>query len=90
MGYSSGFLRPLTPLAGVPVLNLRGHVTPVSEFVDRVRAITGFDYLGAGTESLPFPHAASPAGLAELLGDVEPMPLDEAIADTARILSASI
>ena len=72
-----------------PVLNLRGHVTPVSDFVDRVRRITGFDDLGAGTEPLPFPHAASPAGLAELLGDIEPTPLDDAIAETASILSAS-
>ncbi len=72
-----------------PVLNLRGHVTSVSDFVDRVRRITGFDDLGAGTEPLPFPHAASPAGLAELLGDVEPTPLDDAIAETASILSAS-
>ena len=72
-----------------PVLNLRGHVTSVSDFVDRVRRITGFDDLGAGTEPLPFPHAASPAGLAELLGDIEPTPLDDAIAETASILSAS-
>ena len=73
-----------------PVLNLRGHVTPVSDFVARVRHITGFDDVGVGTEPLPFPHAASPAGLAELLGDVEPTPLDDAIADTASILSASL
>ena len=72
-----------------PVLNLRGHVTSVSDFVDRVRRITGFDDLGAGTEPLPFPHAASPAGLAELLGDVEPTPLDDAIAETASILVAA-
>ena len=72
-----------------PVLNLRGHVTSVSDFVDRVRRITGFDDLGAGTEPLPFPHAASPAGLAELLGDVEPTPLDDAIAETASILAAA-
>ena len=75
---------PLEPAA--PVLNLRGHVKPVSDFVDRVRSITGFDDLGVGTEPLPFPHAASPAGLAELLGDIEPTPLDDAIAETARIL----
>ena len=75
---------PLEPAA--PVLNLGGHVTPVSDFVDRVRSITGFDDLGVGTEPLPFPHGASPAGLAELLGDVEPTPLDDAIAETARIL----
>ena len=72
-----------------PVLNLRGHVTSVSDFVARVRRITGFDDLGAGTEPLPFPHAASPAGLAELLGDVEPTPLDDAIAETASILVAA-
>ena len=72
-----------------PVRNLRGHVTSVADFVDRVRRITGFDDLDVGTEPLPFPHAASPAGLAELLGDVEPTPLDDAIAETARILSAA-
>ena len=72
--------------SAAPVLNLRGHVKPVSDFVDRVRGITGFDDLGVGTEPLPFPHAASPAGLGELLGDIEPTPLDDAIAETARIL----
>ncbi len=73
-----------------PAVNLRGHVTSVDDFVDRVRRITGFDDLGVGTEPLPFAHALSPAGLAELLGDIEPTPLDEAIAETARILSTAL
>ena len=73
-----------------PVRNLRGHVVSVEEFVARVRRITGFDNLGVGTEPLPFAHALSPAGLAELLGDIEPTPLDDAIAETARIVAASL
>ena len=73
-----------------PVRNLRGHVVSVEDFVDRVRRITGFDDLGVGTEPLPFAHALSPAGLAELLGDIEPTPLDDAIAETARIVAASL
>ncbi|MCY4175963.1 MAG: NAD-dependent epimerase/dehydratase family protein [Acidimicrobiaceae bacterium] len=77
-----------TPAA--PVLNTRGHVTAVSDFVDRVRRITGFDDLTVGADPLPFPHAASPAGLADLLGEVAPTPLDDAIAETAGILSASL
>ena len=76
------------PEPGAPVLNLRGHVATVSDFLGRVRRIAGFEDLDAGTEPLPFPHAASPAGLAELLGDVTPTPLDDAIAETARILVA--
>ena len=76
--------------AHAPVLNLRGHVTSVADFVDRVRRITGFDDIGVGTEPLPFAHALSSAGLAELLGGIEPTPLDDAIAETARILSASL
>ena len=80
--------RAKLPSPAAPVLNLRGHVRPVSDFVDRVRAITGFDDLGSGSEPLPFPDAASPAGLADLLGDVTPTPLDVAIAETARILSS--
>ena len=82
--------RSRLPAPAAPVLNLRGHVRPVSDFVDRVRAVTGFDDLGAGKDSLPFPHGASPDGLAELLGDVTPTPLDEAVAETARILSAGL
>ncbi len=73
-----------------PAVNLRGHVTSVDDFVNRVRRITGFDDLGVGTEPLPFAHALSPAGLTELLGDIEPTPLDDAIAETARILSAGL
>ena len=79
---------PAEPAA--PVLNIRGHVAPVCDFVDRVRFVTGFDDLGAGTEPLPFPHAASPEGLAALLGDIEPTPLDDAIAETARIVASSL
>ena len=74
--------------SAAPVRNLRGHVTAVADFVDRVRRITGFHDLGAGTEPLPFPHAASPAGLAGLLGDVTPTPLDDAIVETAHIIAA--
>ena len=81
--------RSQLPEPGAPVLNLRGHVTAVSDFVDRVRNVTGFHDLGAGTDVLPFPHAASPEGLAEMLGDVTPTPLDDAIAETARILSVA-
>ncbi|MCE2511176.1 MAG: NAD-dependent epimerase/dehydratase family protein [Acidimicrobiia bacterium] len=73
-----------------PAVNLRGHVTSVDDFVDRVRRITGFDDLGVGTEPLPFAHALSTAGLEELLGHIEPTPLDDAIAETARIVSASL
>ncbi len=72
-----------------PVVNLRGHVVSVEDFVERVRRITGFDDLGAGAEPLPFVHALSPAGLTEMLGEVEPTPLDDAIAETARIVAAS-
>ena len=71
------------------VVNLRGHVTSVDDFVDRVRRITGFDDLGAGTEPLPFAHALSTEGLAELLGGNEPTPLDDAIAETARLVAAA-
>ena len=71
-----------------PIRSLRGHVIPVADFVDRVRTITGFDDLGVGTEPLLFPHAASPVGLADLLGDVTPTPLDDAIAETVRIVGA--
>ena len=76
--------------SAAPVRNLRGHVTSVADFVDRVRRITGFDDLSVGTEPLPFAHALSPAGLEELLGDVEPTPLDDAIAETARILRSQL
>ena len=69
-----------------PAVNLRGHVTSIDDFVDRVRRITGFDDLRVSGDPLPFAHALSPAGLAELLGNTEPTPLDDAIAETARIL----
>ena len=71
-----------------PAVNLRGSVASIDDFVDRVRRITGFDGLSVGAEPLPFAHALSPAGLAELLGDIEPTPLDDAIAETARIVAA--
>ena len=73
-----------------PAVNLRGHVTSIDDFVDRVRRITGFDDLSVSGDPLPFAHALSPAGLDELLGDIEPTPLDDAIAETARILAASL
>ena len=72
-----------------PAVNLRGHVTSIDDFVGRVRRITGFDDLGVSGEPLPFAQSLSPAGLAELLGDIEPTPLDDAIAETARILAAA-
>ena len=73
-----------------PAVNLRGHVTSIDDFVDRVRRITGFDDLSVTGDPLPFAHALSPAGLDELLGDIEPTPLDDAIAETTRILAASL
>ena len=73
-----------------PAVNLRGHVTSIDDFVDRVRRITGFDDLSVSGDPLPFAHALSPAGLDELLGDIEPTPLDDAIAETTRILAASL
>jgi len=73
---------------GASVLNVAGHVLPVADFVARVRAITAFEQLGTGMEALPLPNGASPAGLAELLGDVEPTPLDDAIAATSKILDS--
>lgn len=74
--------------SAAPVLNLRGHVISVDDFVDRVRRLTGFDDLQVGGAPLPFPHALSPDGLAELVGDVTPTPLDDAIAETVRLVSA--
>ena len=73
-----------------PAVNLRGHVTSIDDFVDRVRRITGFDDLSVSGDPLPFAHALSPAGLDELLGDIEPTPFDDAIAETTRILAASL
>ena len=73
-----------------PAVNLRGHVTSIDDFVDRVRRIAGFDDLSVSGDPLPFAHALSPAGLDELLGDIEPTPLDDAIAETTRILAASL
>ena len=73
-----------------PAVNLRGHVTSIDDFVDRVRRTTGFDDLSVSGDPLPFAHALSPAGLDELLGDIEPTPLDDAIAETTRILAASL
>ncbi len=72
-----------------PAVNLRGHVTSIEDFVERVRRITGFGDLEVDGEPLPFAEALSPAGLAELLGDTEPTPLDDAITETARIVAAA-
>ncbi len=73
-----------------PAVNLRGHVTSIDDFVDRVRRITGFDDLSVSGKPLPFAHALSTEGLAELLGETEPTPLDGAIAETARLLAAAL
>ncbi len=75
---------------GAPVLNVAGHVLPVADFLARVMAITGFDALTAGVEPLPLPSGASPAGLGELLGDVAPTPLDEAIAETSEVFARAL
>ena len=72
-----------------PVVNLRGHVTSIDEFIDRVRRVTGFDDLSVHGDPLPFAQALSPVGLAEVLGGIEPTPLDDAIAETARLVSAA-
>ncbi len=74
---------------GAPVLNIEGHVVSVAEFVARTVAVTGFDGIQVGTDALPLSHGASPAGLAELLGDVAPTPLDDAISETVAILAAA-
>lgn len=73
---------------GAEVLNVAGHVVEVAEFVARVRRATGFDELSVGEEPLALPMGVSADGLAELLGDVAPTPLDEGIADTIRVLGA--
>ena len=71
------------------VANLRGHVVSVSDFLQRARDVTGFDDLSCGTDELPFPYCASTEGLAELVGEVTPTPLDEAIAETYQIVKAA-
>lgn len=75
---------------GAPVMNLEGHVVSVAEFVERVRTTTGFDGLGVGTDPLPLPDSASPAGLADLLGEVTPTPLETAIRETYETFATTI
>ncbi len=75
------------PNPAARVLNLRGHILPVADFVDQVCHVTGFDGLSAGKSPLPLPHAASAEGLAETIGEVAVTPLDVAIADTAAVLA---
>ena len=72
-----------------PVLNLRGHVVSVAQFLDRVKAITGYRHITVDDQRLPLPHAASPQGLTELLGPASATPLDDGIAATARVLATS-
>jgi len=73
---------------GAPVLNIAGHVVSVADFVATAADVAGFDQLSAGTESLPLPHGASADGLADLLGDVTPTPLRDALAETAEIFAS--
>ncbi len=71
------------------VLNLSGHVMGVADFVGRVRAVLGFDDLGASGESLPLPNGIEPGDTAKVLGDFTPTAVDEAITETARLLRAA-
>ena len=54
-----------------------------------VRRATGFDDLDVGSEPLALPKGVSPDGLADLLGDVTPTPLDDGIAATIELLAGS-
>ena len=76
--------------ADAAVLNVEGHAVPVAEFVARITEITGFDRLEVGTDPLPLPHRVSSAGLGDLLGDIEPTDLDDAIGETCEIFETTL
>ncbi|MGI9585996.1 MAG: NAD-dependent epimerase/dehydratase family protein [Acidimicrobiia bacterium] len=72
-----------TTPGGADVYSLTGDIVSISEFVDVVSDVTGFEGITHGDDPLPFPEGADDTPLRERLGDVPHTPLRDAIAATA-------
>lgn len=75
------------PLDGAPTLNITGHVVSVAEFVAVTRAVTGFDGITCGTDSLPVVAGADARAWVEQAGGAPPTPLRDAIAESAAMFA---
>jgi len=78
-----------TPTDGAPTHNLAGHSVTVQEFVDVTRAVTGFDGITCGTDSLPVVEGADASSWYQQADGPTPTPLRDAIEASAKIFASA-
>ncbi|NQV97833.1 MAG: SDR family oxidoreductase [Acidimicrobiaceae bacterium] len=86
---SAFILAARTNIDGAPVVNINGHVVGVSDFVEVVKAVTGFKELSYGTTQLPVVYSADSQPWIDLASPPPLTNLQDAIATSVRIFSNS-
>lgn len=76
-------------LEGAPTFNIAGHSTSVAEFVDLIKAVTGFDHITHGTDLLPVVEGADATDWFERAAGPSPTPLRAAIEESASMFAAA-
>ncbi len=78
-----------TNVDGAPVVNINGHVVGVSDFVEIVKAISGFSDLTYGTSQLPVVYSADAQDWIDLASPPPATDLEIAIAESLEVFSKS-
>lgn len=76
-----------TNVDGAPVVNINGHVVRVSDFVEIVKAVSGFKGLTYGTTQLPVVYSADAQAWVDLASPPAPTDLELAVAQSLKIFS---
>ncbi len=74
---------------GAPTFNITGDSTTVTEFVDTIKAVTGFDQITHGTDPLPVVEGVDATDWFERAGGPTPTPLRAAIEESANIFASA-
>jgi len=74
-----------TNVDGAPVVNINGHVTRVSDFIEIVKDLSGFNELSYGTNQLPIVYSADAKAWIDLASPSKPTDLEVAIAESFKI-----
>lgn len=78
-----------TNVDGAPVVNINGHVVGVSNFVEIVKAVSGFGDLTYGTNQLPVVYSADAQDWIDLASPPPATDLQIAIAESLEVFSKS-
>ena len=78
-----------TNVDGAPVVNINGHVVGVSDFVEIVKAVSGFGDLTYGTNQLPVVYSADAQDWIDLASPPPATDLQIAIAESLEVFSKS-